>query len=145
MNEETYDTVWDSTNDYSYADLISFEEVNDAAAITEKITLYADDKLVWGVEPDGTKPDSNDVEEPDSDFEYGDANCDGKVTLADAVLIMQALGNPDLYNVGGSEKNAMTKQGAANADCNEPGSGITNIDALTIQKYLLKLVSKIPV
>ena len=143
MNEETYDTVWDSTNDYSYADLISFEDVNDAAAITEKITLYADDKLVWGVEPDGTKPEDV-VNEPTVDVLYGDANCDGKVTLSDAILIMQAIGNPDSYNVGGTDKSAMTKQGASNADCSEPGSGLTNLDALAIQKCLLKLLDKLP-
>lgn len=57
MNEETYDTVWDSSNDYSYSDLVSFEDDNDAAALTETITCYVDDVLVWGTEPDGTSAD----------------------------------------------------------------------------------------
>ncbi len=57
MNPETYDTIWDSTNDYSYADLVSFEDDNAAAQITEKITLYANDVLIWGEEPDGTRPE----------------------------------------------------------------------------------------
>lgn len=137
MNEETYDTVWDSANDYSYGDLVSFEDDNDAAAITDKITLYADGKLVWGVEPDGTKPDGGIL--------YGDANCDGEVSLSDAVLVMQAIGNPDGYGVGGSDKNAITSQGVINGDCNDAGSGLTNQDALVIQKYLLKLIGKLPV
>ena len=143
MNEETYDTVWDSTNDYSYDDLVSFEDDNNAAAITEKITLYADDKLVWGVEPDGTKPEDV-VNEPTDEVLYGDANCDGKVTLSDAILIMQSIGNPDSYNVGGDDKSAITKQGAINGDCSNPGSGLTNLDSLAIQKYLLKLLDKLP-
>lgn len=143
MNEETYDTVWDSTNDYSYDDLVSFEDDNAAAAITEKITLYADDKLVWGVEPDGTKPEEGE-EEPTDEVLYGDANCDGKVTLSDAILIMQSIGNPDSYNVGGDDKSAITKQGAINGDCSNPGSGLTNLDSLAIQKYLLKLLDKLP-
>ena len=42
MNPETFDTVWDSTNDYSYSDLISFEDDNDAAALTDKVTAYVD-------------------------------------------------------------------------------------------------------
>ena len=57
MNPETYDTIWDSTNDYSYADLVSFEDDNAAAQITEKITLYANGELIWGEEPDGTRPE----------------------------------------------------------------------------------------
>ena len=39
MNPDTYDTVWDSENDYSYSDLISFEDDNDAAALTEKVPV----------------------------------------------------------------------------------------------------------
>ena len=60
MNPETFDTVWDSTNDYSYSDLISFEDDNDAAALTDKVTAYVDGELIWGVEPDGTTPKTTD-------------------------------------------------------------------------------------
>ena len=59
----------------------------------------------------------------------GDANCDGIVNMADAVLIMQSLANPDKYTI--------TEQGRLNADTD--GNGITNNDALAIQKKLLKL------
>ncbi len=137
MNEETYDTVWDSANDYSYDDLISFEDDNDAAAITDKITLYADGKLIWGVEPDGTKP-------ADSTILYGDADCDGKIFLNDAVLVMQAIGNPDAYGVNGTEKTHITEQGKINADVSNTGDDLTNADALTIQKYLLHIIDKLP-
>jgi hypothetical protein len=62
MDDEKYIfPEWDSSNDYSYPDLVSFEDDNAAEAITDKITLYADGKLIWGVEPDGTKP-SNEPE-----------------------------------------------------------------------------------
>ncbi|WP_294483836.1 glycoside hydrolase family 9 protein [uncultured Ruminococcus sp.] len=44
---------WDSSNDYSYPDLVSFDDDNAAEAITDKITLYADGKLIWGTEPNG--------------------------------------------------------------------------------------------
>ena len=137
MHPETFDTVWDSTNDYSYGDLVSFEEDNDAAAITEKITLYADDKLVWGVEPDGTKPDdSEEMPDDDRNILYGDANCDDIVTLADAVAILQTLGNPDKYK--------LSARGAKNADCRNTGDGITANDALAIQMYDAKLIDKLP-
>ena len=70
---------------------------------------------------------------------YGDANCDGKVLLNDAVLIMQAIGNPDEYGVGGTNENAMTAQGNANSDVSGNGDGLTNKDALAVQRYILKL------
>lgn len=134
MNPETYDTVWDSLNDYSYSDLVSFEDDNDAAAITDKITLYADDKLVWGVEPNGKSADStNSTEE---DILVGDANCDGKVTIADSTAILQALGNQDKYG--------LSKQGALNADCCNVGDGVKTSDALAIQKIDAKIITKLP-
>ena len=36
------------------------------------------------------------------DVKYGDANCDGSVDMADAVLIMQALANPNKYGLDGT-------------------------------------------
>ena len=36
---------------------------------------------------------------------YGDANCDGKVDLSDAVMILQAISNTDKYGVGGTDPN----------------------------------------
>ncbi len=75
---------------------------------------------------------------------YGDADCDGKVYLNDAVLIMQAIGNPDAYGVNGSERTHITEQGKANGDVANTGDDLTNADALAIQKYLLKIISKLP-
>ena len=113
---------WDSKNDYSYADLVSFENDNDAAAITDKITLYADGKLVWGVEPDGTTAS----EEPaNSDVLWGDANVDNKVTISDAVAILQSIANKNKY--------ALKPQGEINGDVYDNGSGITGSDASVIQ------------
>ncbi|MBO5571607.1 MAG: glycoside hydrolase [Ruminococcus sp.] len=67
---------------------------------------------------------------------YGDANCDGTVDVSDAVLIMQTLSNPSKYK--------LTEQGKANADCAGNGDGVTNADALAIQKFKLKLIDKLP-
>ena len=58
----------------------------------------------------------------------GDSNEDGEVSIADAILIMQSLVNPDEYS--------LTPQGIANADIN--GDGITTLDALLIQEMLVK-------
>ncbi|MDE5570193.1 MAG: glycoside hydrolase family 9 protein, partial [Ruminococcus sp.] len=120
MNPDTYDTVWDSTNDYSYSDLVSFEDDNDAAAITDKITLYADDKLVWGTEPDGTSAGGS-----STDILWGDANEDGSVDIADATAIVQHMGNPDAYG--------LTEQRKLNADIVNNGDGVTGADAVALQ------------
>ncbi|MCM1506435.1 MAG: hypothetical protein NC177_04780 [Ruminococcus flavefaciens] len=60
----------------------------------------------------------------------GDANEDGKVTLADAVLIMQSLSNPNEYK--------LTTKGAYNADVCNTGDGVTPKDALQIQMWTLE-------
>ncbi len=57
---------------------------------------------------------------------YGDANLDNKVTIADAVAILQSIANKDKYS--------LKPDGAANADVYNNGDGITGNDALTIQQ-----------
>jgi len=61
----------------------------------------------------------------------GDANDDGKLALSDAIAILQNVGNPDEYG--------LTAQGEYNADIAGDFDGITNLDALAIQRKLLKL------
>ncbi len=53
------------------------------------------------------------------------------LTLADSIAIMQSVGNPDEY--------ALDAQQKFNADFSGNGDGVTNMDALEIQKKLLKL------
>lgn len=77
------------------------------------------------------------------DVDYGDANCDGTVDLADVVLIMQSLANPDKYGINGTDPTHLTEQGSLNADCCD-GNGVTTNDAVIIQKYLLKLIPSLP-
>ena len=74
---------------------------------------------------------------------WGDANCDDQVLLNDAVLVLQSLGNADAFGQNGSDANCITAQGVANADVYENGTGLTNSDALQIQKYCLKLVASL--
>lgn len=141
---------WDSSNDYSYSDLVSFEDDNAASAITGKVTLYADDKLIWGTEPDGTTPDDdaqktepsskqNDTTKPSAETKivYGDANCDGSVDMSDVVLVMQALANPNKYGIKGTDNNRISEQGQLNADVDTSVKGLTSGDALRIQQFLL--------
>ena len=69
----------------------------------------------------------------------GDVNGDGTVDLSDAVLIMQSLANPTKYGLNGSDDKHITEEGYLRADVD--GEGVTNMDALTIQRYLLGLCS----
>ncbi|NLT10632.1 MAG: cellulose 1,4-beta-cellobiosidase, partial [Ruminococcus sp.] len=76
---------------------------------------------------------------------WGDADCDGQVKLNDAVLIMQAISNPDRFEVNGSDPSHITEQGKLNADVIGHGNGITPQDANTIQSYCLRIVKQLPV
>ena len=73
----------------------------------------------------------------------GDANCDNNVDLSDSVLIMQSISNPSKYGVNGSDSHRITQQGLVNADCFNMGDGVTNADALAVQKYKLSLISSL--
>jgi hypothetical protein len=64
----------------------------------------------------------------------GDANGNGEVDMSDAVLIMQSLANPSKFTVVRPDL----------ADAYKPGTGVTNQDALSIQKYLLGLITALP-
>lgn len=75
---------------------------------------------------------------------FGDANGDGEIKLNDAVLIMQALSNPNKFGIDGTDELHITSDGWANADCNNPGDGVTGKDALAIQKFMLSLIDSLP-
>lgn len=99
-----------------------------------------DDLYSYSGNEDPTEPSTGD----DKDYLPGDANCDGSVDLADAVLIMQALANPDAYYVNGTDKTAITEQGVKNGDVYEKGDGLTNSDALSVQKFRIGLIGELP-
>ncbi len=66
-------------------------------------------------------------------FLMGDANCDGKVTIADATAIIQHLGNQDEYG--------LSEQGLDNADCCDRGDGVSGSDANAIQAIEAGLIN----
>ena len=79
--------------------------------------------------------------ETSKDVVFGDANCDGSVSMADAVLIMQSIANPTKYGIKGTDTSHITEKGMDNGDVSNRGDGITNKDALAIQKNLLGLTN----
>lgn len=74
---------------------------------------------------------------------YGDSNCDNLINIADSVLIMQYLANPAKY--GPDTENGITAQGLLNADVSGNSNGVTGMDALSIQQFLLGLINSLPV
>ncbi len=120
---------------------------------TNEITIYWNSPLTYLISLTETADESSDEQNPtepiiptdptdppvipgvEADL-YGDANCDGKVTIADSTAILQSLGNPDKYG--------LSEKGAANADV-DGVLGVTAADAVTIQKLDAKLISSLPV
>ena len=67
---------------------------------------------------------------------WGDADCNGVVNINDAAVIMSYVSN--------KEANPLTPQGLANGDVYQNGDGISNMDALSIQKKLAQLLATLP-
>ena len=65
----------------------------------------------------------------------GDANCDGKINVSDAVAVLQYIANKGKY--------PLEDWGSTNADC-DGESGITGGDALAIQQYDAGIIEKLP-
>ncbi|MDE7225512.1 MAG: 1,4-beta-glucanase, partial [Ruminococcus sp.] len=63
---------------------------------------------------------------PSSKTLYGDVNVDGEVTVADATLLLQYLGNRDKYTI--------SDQGKINGDV-DGEAGLSAVDALSIQRF----------
>ncbi|MBR1824204.1 MAG: lysophospholipase [Ruminococcus sp.] len=107
----------------------------------EAIRKFWAETMYEAVYKTADKPEDKPV---DKDIIYGDANLDGDVSVADAVLIMQSLANPDKFGTDGSNEDHLTNEGAKNADVSGNGDGVTGKDALAIQKYKLGLIEKLP-
>lgn len=67
---------------------------------------------------------------------WGDADVDGDVDIDDVVAIV--------CFVSDSNANPLTDQGKANADVYNNGSGVNALDALSVQKYLVKVIDTLP-
>lgn len=75
-------------------------------------------------------------ENPDEDLMYGDANCDGKITLADSLAILQFVANEDKY--------PLTEKGKKQADV-DGAPGITANDSVEVQRYDVGAITKFTV
>lgn len=71
-----------------------------------------------------------------AEYVPGDANLDGEVTIDDVVKIMSHVSSASSYPLTDEEKN--------NADVYQRGDGISNMDALAVQKKLAQLIQELP-
>ena len=110
--EERYEIAVQIENDLG---LLPIVPVHETVASSEDITIEMHDKI------------------------DGDANNDGKLTLADAIVTLQSVGNPEKYGINGWDETHITYQGSFNADITGDYDGITSADALAIQRKVLGL------
>lgn len=73
---------------------------------------------------------------------WGDANCDGAVTLNDAVAILQLVALPGKYGVG--KEKGITEKGYLQADVFQNGDGVNGMDALSVMKRDAKVINSLP-
>lgn len=71
-----------------------------------------------------------------SETVYGDADCDGGVSISDVVLVMSYSGNKAAYPI--------SAEGLNNADVYQRGDGVGASDALSIQKKLAQILTGLP-
>ena len=127
-NDESEVLFFGDTIYYGGGYVLSRNELSGTKTFTVKTDVNADTvNLSGSVKSKIQKADT---------INYGDANCDSSVNLADAVIIMQSITNPDKYK--------LTAQGAKNADVSGNNDGVTNKDALAIQRFKLNLIPKLP-
>ena len=156
-----YGSGWDAENDPSNKDILSYKPAADKqgtvkGVVTPYVPVYVNGVLYYGNEPDGTSADGMGGSEDDTPETtattkktepattatvttstektpvWGDANADDDVNIADAVLILQSIANPDQYK--------LSEQGRINADVSSHGDGITPRDALVIQQVEAKQI-----
>ena len=140
------DLKWHIDTDYDYMNSDYFAVVPDGEASTLDIYNIANEiyKLTGAMPLSSYNPQETDVNESTLTIEMhdkidGDANNDGELTLADAIVTLQSIGNPEKYGINGSDETHITYQGSFNADITGDYDGITSADALAIQRKILGL------
>ncbi|MDE6426351.1 MAG: glycoside hydrolase family 9 protein [Ruminococcus sp.] len=102
--------------------------------VIESIKVYTDGTAQTTTTTTTTQTTTTTTKAPiTSNLLLGDANGDGKVSVADAVLIMQSLSNPTAYQ--------LTAEQAVAADVVSKGDGVTTMDALAIQMIDIGLLN----
>jgi len=109
--------------------------VNYMVMVTGKAIEPTEPPTPEPTEPPTPEPTEPTTVEPKPEM-YGDSDEDNDVTIADAIRIMSYVTN--------SQTNPLTDAGLDNADVYQRGDGVGINDAVSIQKYLTKLISELP-
>ena len=122
--------------DYMTAD--DFLQGSEKAANHEDITRYLENLKRNGLYDEAAAEEAEAAEAAEEEEEpvasmYGDANCDKKVNVADAVAILQYIANKTKY--------PLSEVGALNADV-DGQKGITGSDAVVIQQVDASIVDQ---
>ena len=117
--------VFESKGKFTVArteDLENFRAIGSGKTVTVNFLDYNGNRIMV----------LNSIKEESADILYGDANCDGKVSIADSTAILQHLGNQDKYG--------LSEAGLRNADVDET-LGVNPNDALVLQMIDAKLLT----
>ncbi|MCQ2407067.1 MAG: glycoside hydrolase family 9 protein [Oscillospiraceae bacterium] len=132
--DEEYNNVWDSSNDYSRIGMASEEELgkslNECPEENQRLTMYVDGVHVWGTAPEGA-PEPDAADSDSKKVTWGDVNCDGEVDVTDVVLLSR-------YITEDGEA-VITAQGKLNADVKNDGT-FDGEDTTRILMYIAKLI-----
>lgn len=130
---------WGTTDDHSWRDWgypLLFNEDYTAKTCFDSIIDGMEIPEIPPTEAPTEKPTAAPTEAPTdapADAMYGDANCDGRINVSDAVAVLQYVANKTKY--------ALDANGLVNADV-DGSAGITGDDAITIQKVDAGLIKQ---
>ncbi|MBR2088760.1 MAG: hypothetical protein IJ906_16870 [Oscillospiraceae bacterium] len=149
---EDFKQIWDPTNDYSRKLIRTADEIgvelNIAPELTDGLTMYAENKQVWGEAPKGAPAPEGTAAEPTpletkpaatkpletkpaaNGVAYGDVNLDKTVSILDVISLNK-------YLLGSVE---LTKEQQANADVDNSGK-IDGTDSLNVLKAALEMIT----
>ena len=146
LGELKFGTWWTNVSSYKMDSIVVYTEKGSSTVTPTPTTTSRTTTTTTTTKVKTTTTTTTTTVKPVSNLRLGDTNCDGTVELADAILIMQYMANPNRFGLSGSDPNHMTEQGLENANVYQKNSsGVTANDALAIQEYLLGLISGFPI
>ena len=146
LGELKFGTWWTNVSSYKMDSIVVYTEKGSSTVTPTPTTTSRTTTTTTTTKVTTTTTTTTTTVKPVSNLRLGDTNCDGTVELADAILIMQYMANPNRFGLSGSDPNHMTEQGLENANVYQKNSsGVTANDALAIQEYLLGLISGFPI
>lgn len=111
-------------------------DFSDIAMVDYKTYKYGLGDIEPTEQPETIAPTENETQAPDDDVVYGDADCDGDVSINDVTAILIHTANPNASK--------LSADGLNNADVYNRGDGVNSLDATSVQKRLASLITQLP-